>query len=567
MTAVLHTPPPAPSRSGPDAFRFPAPVVLGNEEETGMLLRRDDTYEEPCVLLDELGRVLRSLYSVKPSESHHDGMALSSMSFFLQNGSRVYADGFIESGERFRGGPGWTNIERCTPECVSPSEVVCYVRAGEEILVALAQRFLETQHPLDPQFDEVRIHRRVVDAELRSKGCHDNYACSEELLRIDGEAVAAFLPIMAMHLATRSFVTGAGLVRVDGGFAYAQKLDAMFARPYPDVETRFILSMCNWHETDEARPTGQAGVSPTPSADRRVEIRCSDVNISDWATTLRIGMAALVLAACQEMRCVERLLAACPSRNLDVILPFAEAVNQLDLASDGSIVRQELITEAVDFQRELAVTVLEELHDELADEYLAIARAQLAFIEDFEAVLDGPGSVDDLADRADWACKLDRIQRSPHVRSVGDIESQALDLRHDHISVQRGPDGRIVTRYGYGYRTRDRAAHAFAVRDRDVARAVRVPPLHTRALLRATALRDPAVRFVDWDELHVRLDGRDFNIVMPDPRATAVRRVIESPVEARWIAPQLAGQRALFETSAYEVPEPFDEDDEDDGGD
>lgn len=176
---------------------------------------------------------------------------------FLQNGARLYVD---------RG----NHPELTTPECDNPWDVVRYLRAGEAILLRIADR-------------HVFFRTNVDYSGTRSTwGSHENH-----MHRI---AHGRSLPDEIIpHLVSRIVYTGAGGFRnVSRGLA-------------------FTLSPRAAHidEAVSGSSTGSRGIfhaknEPLCGGDyQRLHIICGETLCSELATWLRVGTTALIVALCE----------------------------------------------------------------------------------------------------------------------------------------------------------------------------------------------------------------------------------------------------------------------------
>lgn len=127
----------------------------------------------------------------------------------MSNGGRIYFDGSANDD----GSRSLTNLERATPECATPSELVSYIRSSEGLLLQLVSNYVEHESRMrDGGTVRARIQRRNVDSNRNRKGCHDNFSVKlSNIADMSGEKVLLH-GIALGHMATRSFVTGAGYV-------------------------------------------------------------------------------------------------------------------------------------------------------------------------------------------------------------------------------------------------------------------------------------------------------------------------------------------------------------------
>ena len=182
----------------------------------------------------------------------------------LTNGGRYYVD--------------HAHPEYCTPECSNARDLVVYDKAGEmilEISCRLAEQMLE-----EPR--ELAIYKNNSDGKGHSYGCHENYLVDRKTpfqSIVDG-----FTPF----LVTRQVFAGSGKVGAENGGEHA---DFQIAQRSDFFETEVGLS------TMVDRPI--INTRDEPHADeklyRRFHVIVGDANMSEFATYLKAGTAALTL--------------------------------------------------------------------------------------------------------------------------------------------------------------------------------------------------------------------------------------------------------------------------------
>ena len=433
------------------------PIAYGTEEEKGIMTDAGLAMDEPYDLVSRL-------YDFLPDQVRGRGA-------FLSNGFRVYPGGASGAGAP-------TNLEIATPECSTPTELVRWSRANDLLLRTIVDRYVSEVSEELGRPVSARTHRRVVDSENHRKACHDNYGTTLN----DHTACR-----LEDHLASRSIVTGAGLVG-KGQFELGQKIGGL---------TRVRGYGYLWSMYRIAEVHGSS----------RFEVRCSDVNISDWATLQRIGGVALVFA----IRGSELSRKLKPMKVHRDPINRAKQLNTLPLTPDGDTKFNPEHMQAVDFQQRLAELAMQLVQLDLSDqaqEYFMIADELYRYCDDLRSVIDGSQDVEILADRADWAAKLAIIRRGIArgsdygvIRHALDIKAMAADLRYDQYTV-RGADGAVIERVeGTGYKLRNRKLLANKVTDIQAQNAVYTAPKTTRAHLRATLLRDYFVSTADWNRI------------------------------------------------------------------
>ncbi|MCA9309453.1 proteasome accessory factor PafA2 family protein [Candidatus Saccharibacteria bacterium] len=289
------------------------PRAYGVEEEKGIMTDHSGCMDEPYDLV-------RQIETFAP-------LAETSCNTFYENGFRIYPGRSPESKHL-------TNLEVVTPECRTPAEAVVYSRANDEITRKIVRDYAARTSKKLGREVHVRTQRRVCDPYGNRKACHDNYGLIDQIAYDDVLRRQFTLAIMG-HLTTRSVVTGAGMVTADR-FEFAQKVGGLKEiEAYGYAGSMFRLS----------------GTEGTP----RFEVRCSDVNISDWATHQRIAGVALVHAL-TATGLDEPLI-----WNDDAALSYARHTNRLRLTADGDPDFNDFHLDAIDFQHRLAELFLDTL--------------------------------------------------------------------------------------------------------------------------------------------------------------------------------------------------------------
>lgn len=443
----------------PRHYDIRLPHAMGNEEENGFLYTiNGETSFEP-VPSEYVGAV--------PSDAAGCGN-------YLRNGGKVYVT---------------QHPEICTPECQYPREVTQYIRANEDITVDTASNFLQAIGT-DPDYEKspdgsVRLQRRVIDGWGNRWGNHDNFGVGDNLAALFEERPAMRQKFFG-HIVSRSFVTGAGHV-TQQKLTYSQKVDGLeFVTKYSNTG-----SIYRFEKTEGMR----------------LEVRCGDTNVSDWATWMRTGSMALAITVAQ-LPDTESFIGP----DEDNVLREASRSNVLHLQPDGSIQSTKALRRNIRFQQNLAEYALGTLPKyigPLPPDYVDVATELLAFCQDMQAVTDGDAPIKSLADRADWAAKLAGIQRKTAAakkdnkhRTVLDKSAQALDMSYDCIEIQMNEGEVGEPTYGWGYRFRDAGIFRQTIPDDEVHQAYDTGPATTRGGLRSEIFKSYHVKqATSWTEL------------------------------------------------------------------
>lgn len=464
------------------------PVAMGNEEETMLMFgepgARYVTYNtEPTFFVNNLEEYIPQ--DVKSTTEEYTERR------FLQNGGLVY-----------NGGPGG-NLERATAECSTLDELAASTQASEKLLVAMVGNYVKAGHAHGHPL-VARIQRRVVDAYSNGRASHDNFEVRNmEWLKhfhSGDEKPKGVEQLLLAHLATRSFMTGAGYV-TPNGLRFAQKVENLVRLHY--------YGYANSAYSD-ATTRGYGG---------RLEIRCNDINLSPWAIRQRVGTSALFLAALQTPL-VDTLAQALPApcRNasdLEWILLFRR-YNAVRMGQEGQLLPTADLIRAIDFQEHsyhVMGTLLKEFIT-MTPEYERVVEAGSQYAQDMRAVLSGKADLSLLTDRADNAAKFKKIGSSMvrglqdgQNRTPSDEISQMWDLRYDLIEVSLGTGPKPRVEYGYGYKQRDRGHFQGQLGDGAVETAYYRPPQTTRAQVRGHLIGRNLVRHATWGQ--VTIDSND----------------------------------------------------------
>lgn len=182
---------------------------------------------------------------------------------FLENGARFYVD-------------CGAHPELTTPECANPWDAARYLRAGDQILLDLAQDVLTRR----PSIAEACFFRHNVDYSGRGStwGSHESY-----LHRADP---ALFPKHLIPHLVSRLIYTGAG-----GFDSRCPGIHFVLSPRVPHLETEVSGGSTNTrgilHTRDETLSS---------QGYHRLHLLCSESLYSELAIFLRVGATALIVA-------------------------------------------------------------------------------------------------------------------------------------------------------------------------------------------------------------------------------------------------------------------------------
>lgn len=474
--------------------QYPFPLAIGTEEETGLLVGVNGEYDEPYELTKYLS------YFIPPD------LLGRGQNQYLTNGFKIYDGGSPEQ-------EAPTNIERATPETATPKELTIYSRASEMLMLDIVKRYASAKALGEEASVDIRLQRRVVDAEGSRKACHDNFAVLDKRL-----LYKTLPPSLTNFISARSLVVGAGLV-TENDFQFSQKIGGVTY-----VEGYGYLGSMHRSSNDQDGS--------------RLEIRCGDQNISDWATMMRVGSMALVIAINQTPLATEINENSKMMKDA-ILIQRAKIINRCHSVLNGRFELNSLQQEAVSYLRYIAETSMDRLpeYTDLPDEYFRVAKELYDFTDDLQLVAEGQKPLEALADRADWAAKLIMVNRDIArdknfgiKRKFGDFQSRAKDLQYDLVRVTQNPDEKEPTvKFGSGYKLRARGVFRSTIPEKDVLKAFRNPPQTTRAKVRGEIIGKYYVHHLStWGHLYID-EGEESEKVALDP------------VDSSEISPRLLG--------------------------
>jgi proteasome accessory factor A len=409
-------------------------------------------YEEESPLRDARGFSFGgALYDPAEALADED---LGLANVILTNGARLYVD--------------HAHPEYSTPEVTTPRDIVLWDKAGERVMAEAARRAATV-----PGTPPVQLYKNNTDNKGASYGSHENYLMRRETPFAD--IVAHLTPFFV----SRQVVCGAGRVGIgqDGstdGFQLSQRAD------FFEVEVGL--------ETTLKRPIINTRDEPHADAEkyRRLHVIIGDANLSEVATYLKVGTAALVLAMIED-------------RFLTGDLALVEPVADLRAVSHDPTLRHTVRLR--DGRRmtaiQLQVEYCERARKYVEDRFGADADDQtLDVLARWESVLDRLATDPMLCARElDWVAKLRLLEgyRSRDGLGWSSPRLQLVDLQYSDVRPDKGLYNRLVAR-GDMDRLLD---------EDEVVEAMTTPPSDTRAYFRGRCLERYAGQVVaaSWDSV------------------------------------------------------------------
>ena len=394
-----------------------------------------------------------------------------SSNVFLENGSRLYLD-------------VGSHPEYATAECDTLVDAVAQDKAGESILRELVE-YAQGQLSDEGIRGDIYLFKNNTDSTGNSYGCHENYCIEriDDLTRLE----QVFIP----YLISRQIFTGAGKVVTNAkGTAYSMSQRAEHIWEAISSATTRSRPIINTRDEPHADPEKY----------RRLHVIVGDSNMSEFATYLKLGTAAVVLAMIEDRNTVLRdYNMASPINALRDISYDLWSKEPVKLSNGRDLT-------ALEIQDDLCERAEQFLqgHPLPADQVHAV---QL-WREVIEQYRNDPMG---LADRVDWIAKLQIIERERERSGVelSDPKIALIDLLYHDTSFERGL-----------YYRRQARGHLRRMVSEEIASATHTPPPTTRAHMRGTFIKAAKEwrrdYTVDW--VHLKLnDEMQRTVLLKDP--------------------------------------------------
>jgi proteasome accessory factor A len=372
----------------------------------------------------------------------------------LTNGARFYVD--------------HAHPEVSTPECLTPTDVVLYDRAAEEIV---RQSLIRANERLGNAVT-LLAHKNNSDGKGNSYGCHENFLVSRET------PFGYLASSITTHFVTRQIFCGSGKVGVEQSrdgepwvpFQLSQRAD-FFEEPI-GLETTIRRPIVNTRDEPHCDPERW----------RRLHVIAGDANMSEFATFVKVGSTALLLAVIEDGVFPENLWIADPVTDIRRV-SHDPSLHHVIRMADGSRMT------ALQVQKELWNIVDSWLQTSNEDPTSGDASQ---IMEVWKTMLDGlendPLSV---AHLIDWVSKkrlIDAMMQR-HNLSSDHPKLRAIDLQYHDMRI----DKCLALRSGLSQ----------MFQKAEVLRAMSEPPLTTRAYFRGECIRrwPDQVVSANWDSV------------------------------------------------------------------
>ena len=367
--------------------------------------------------------------------------------YFLPNGSRLYVD----IGE---------HPEYASAECDTIYDLVANDRAGEELLRRMLVRANESFKEKNIEA-VIHLFKNNVDSVGNTFGCHENYLFSRK-----ADFDKSITSLVSFFI-TRQILTGAGHVKQT-----------------PDGKGKFVFSpraeyMSELTSADTTRERPIINTKDEPHGDsqlyRRLHVLCSDSNICDFSTMLKMALTGLVLDFLESGNDLCDFELSDPISALHEISDDFTGTVKVDLKDGRKL-------SAVQIQTEI-ITVLEEYlltkNCDLADETDVYVQALRLAKDGLEAIVSRDFSKVDT--KLDWAIKHKLFEHYAlkHGVELSSPLIARLNLAYHDLDLKLGLAPAL----------RKRGIMSEYVSESDVLAAMDLPPQGCRAKVRGDFIR------------------------------------------------------------------------------
>ena len=387
-----------------------------------------------------------------------------SSNVFLANGARLYLD-------------VGSHPEYATPECDSIYDLVVHDKAGERILEQLLES-AEQRLREEGIRGIIYLFKNNTDSAGNSYGCHENYLTSRR------DDFSHYAEVLIPFLVSRQIYAGSGKVlQTARGAMYC--ISQRAEHIWEGVSSA----------TTRSRPIINTRDEPHADAERyrRLHVIVGDSNMSEYATFLKVGAAAILLRMLEEPNVVLKdMTLENPIRAIREISHDMTCTRKVRLANG----------------REMSAL---EIQGEYLTQALQMWEHCLTQIEKDPMGLDR---------ECDWVIKHKLIEgyRAKHDLPLSHPKVSLIDLQYHDVNRDRG----------LFYKMQNRGLVERICKDEDIESAIDNPPQTTRARLRGEFIRKAKEKKRDYtvDWVHLKLnDQAQRTVLCKDPFKARDERV------------------------------------------
>lgn len=464
------------------------PKIVGTETEYGITVRNNqlaDPISNSILIVNSYcgGQTVKVIWDYQEEEPFVDargfrvdrrvdvpkGRENATINKILENGARFYVD--------------HAHPEFSTPECMTAREVVLYERVGERVLL----ESLYHANQVLPSNQHLIVYKNNTDHKGNSYGYHENYLLDRKVpFDLLCEHLMSFL-------VTRQIFTGAGKVGSENGtppapFQISQRAD--FFETEIGLDTMLKRPIINTRDE--------------PHADRekyrRLHVITGDVNMSEFATYLKIGTTALVLSMIEDKFLDKNLKLQHPVAAIRTVSRDLRCTRKLPLENGKQLTALEIQQEFLEAAKRYVAQ-----HPDLPGAADVLVK--------WEYVLNGlahdPFS---LNRELDWVIKHYLITNYQEKHRCGwdDPRVRMLDLQYHDIRPHKSL---------YMLLERQRQVETL-VSEEEVVAAITTPPPDTRAYFRGQCLQKYRAKVfgVSWGAISFDVgESAIKRVLMPEP--------------------------------------------------
>ena len=440
--------------------------VLGTETEYGIVVRGDVGFNpavaSSLVVNSYPGTRVKVQWSYEEESPGRDARGFGHDAFGLVDPEGAVVNSVLANGARLY--VDHAHPEYSSPESVDPLQAAMYDKAGERVMHLAAVAATEAAGK------RVSLYKNNSDGKGNSYGAHENYLLSRDT------SFGDVIRYATTFLVTRQIFTGAGKVgsendRPEIDFQITQRAD--FFEEEVGLETTLKRPIINTRD----EPHGD------PSKYRRLHVIIGDANLSEVQIFLKLGTAALLLAALEDGALPDPLDLFDPVGSCWAVSHDLSLAQRLELDGGGTATALEVQARYLEW---LTKYVEKELDAPVWQDVLREWERVLVGLE------DDPMS---LADTLDWVAKKRLLDG--YVARDGlewtDSRLRALDLQYHDIDPERGLYNLLALR----------GSMRRLFTDREIEDAMTDPPEGTRAYFRGRCVSDFAESLVaaNWDSM------------------------------------------------------------------
>ena len=383
--------------------------IYGIETEYGLLIKDAEFKLDPTEAAHQIkDHIFRSSKAGVLDQHYRANDEPPENGGFLLNAGRIYLD--------------MGHLEYASPECATLTDLVTYGRAGDTIIQDAVEELGWS--------DSIGIIKNNVDLETNATfGCHENYLVGRAFPFDEREN----LKLLSAFLVTRQIYCGAG--RIGGCNPHPlrdwenpltesaeEKVDFQISQRADHIPNEFY----RWVQYNRAIVNTRDEPLADPSKYRRIHLLVGDSNMSEFATSMKMGTTTLILEL------MEVGLA-----NKDWIL--AESVEAMRSISRDQNFKWELTlrngrhTTALELQIDMMQTAKKHL--------TGMNQETDWIIREWDLLLnDIPNGPEALIGRVDWATKYWMLSEFRKEESIDwhDPWLKSLDLEYHNINKDSG---------------------------------------------------------------------------------------------------------------------------------